>query len=107
MYASEWQDLRASDAEREQAAGRLRAAATQGRLSADKLYERLGVVYSARTSVSALETALSVALEHDLDANTDLSAAQRSTLLSQGHGWIATFVNSSCGGTRAQGGWWG
>lgn len=42
-------DLRASDAEREQAAGRLREACAEGRLSVDELGERLDGAYSART----------------------------------------------------------
>ena len=41
--------LRASDADREQVAERLRGAATEGRLSADELDERLGSALSART----------------------------------------------------------
>lgn len=41
--------LRASDADREQIAERLRRAATEGRLLADELEERLGVALSART----------------------------------------------------------
>lgn len=42
-------DLRASDADREQVAERLRQAATEGRLGADELDERLGAALSART----------------------------------------------------------
>ncbi len=41
--------LRASDADRELVAERLRQAATEGRLSADELDERLGSALSART----------------------------------------------------------
>ncbi len=41
--------LRASDAEREQIAERLRQAATEGRLLADELEERLGAALSAKT----------------------------------------------------------
>jgi len=41
--------LRASDADREQAAGRLRHATAEGRLSGDELEERLEAVYRART----------------------------------------------------------
>lgn len=41
--------LRASDADREQTAEQLRRAATEGRLSADELDERLGAALSART----------------------------------------------------------
>ncbi len=41
--------LRASDADREQVAERLRHAATEGRLLAEELDERLGVALSART----------------------------------------------------------
>lgn len=40
---------RASDAEREAVADRLRAAAAEGRLDADELDERLGQAYGART----------------------------------------------------------
>jgi hypothetical protein len=40
---------RASDAEREAVADRLRVAATEGRLDPDELEERLGEVYAART----------------------------------------------------------
>jgi hypothetical protein len=40
---------RASDAEREAAADRLRAAAAEGRLDHDELDERVGRVYAART----------------------------------------------------------
>jgi hypothetical protein len=40
---------RASDAERERVAERLRAAAAEGRLDADELDERLGSAYGART----------------------------------------------------------
>jgi uncharacterized protein DUF1707 len=40
---------RASDAERDAAADRLRAAAAEGRLDADELDERVGQVYAART----------------------------------------------------------
>jgi hypothetical protein len=40
---------RASDAEREAAADRLRAAAAEGRLEPDELDERVGQVYAART----------------------------------------------------------
>jgi hypothetical protein len=42
-------DLRASDADREQAADVLRMAASEGRLNVDELEERLGSVYSVRT----------------------------------------------------------
>jgi hypothetical protein len=42
-------DVLASDAEREQVAERLRAAAGEGRLTAEELSERLGHVYAART----------------------------------------------------------
>ena len=42
--------LRASDADRELIAERLRQAATEGRLFADELEERLGAALSARTS---------------------------------------------------------
>src|SRR5262249_31043768 len=42
-------DTFASDAEREAVADRLRVAAGEGRLTADELSDRLGVVYSART----------------------------------------------------------
>ena len=41
--------LRASDADREQVAERLRHAATEGRLHDDELEERLGAALSART----------------------------------------------------------
>jgi hypothetical protein len=41
---------RASDAEREQVADRLRAAAAEGRLDPDELEERLGAAYGARTA---------------------------------------------------------
>ncbi len=41
--------LRASDADREQIAERLRRAATEGRLHDDELDERLGAAFSART----------------------------------------------------------
>jgi Domain of unknown function (DUF1707) len=41
--------LRASDADREQVADRLRHAATEGRLHDDELEERLGAALSART----------------------------------------------------------
>lgn len=41
--------LRASDADREQVAERLRGAATEGRLLADELDDRLGAALSART----------------------------------------------------------
>ncbi len=41
--------LRASDADRDLVAERLRQAATEGRLSADELDERLGAALSART----------------------------------------------------------
>ena len=42
-------DLRASDAEREEAAEVLRVAASEGRLDVDELDDRLGSVYSVRT----------------------------------------------------------
>jgi hypothetical protein len=42
-------DLRASDAEREEAAEVLRTAAAEGRLNVDELDERLGSVYGVRT----------------------------------------------------------
>lgn len=42
-------DLRASDADREQTAERLRQASTEGRLAADELDQRLGVAFRART----------------------------------------------------------
>ena len=41
-------DLRASDADREAAVERLRAAALEGRLDADELEERLAQAYAAR-----------------------------------------------------------
>jgi hypothetical protein len=41
--------LRASDADRDAAADRLRAAAGEGRLDPDELDERVGEVYAART----------------------------------------------------------
>jgi len=41
--------LRASDADREHIAERLRQATTEGRLSPEELDERLGVAFSART----------------------------------------------------------
>jgi hypothetical protein len=40
---------RASDAERDEVADRLRAAAAEGRLDPDELDERVGQVYAART----------------------------------------------------------
>jgi Domain of unknown function (DUF1707) len=42
-------ELRASDAEREQAADVLRVAASEGRLNVDELEDRLGSVYNTRT----------------------------------------------------------
>jgi hypothetical protein len=42
-------ELRASDAERERAADRLREAAAEGRLSAEELEGRLGRAFGART----------------------------------------------------------
>ena len=42
-------DVRASDAERERTAGRLRRAATEGRLSVEELDERSARAYAART----------------------------------------------------------
>jgi hypothetical protein len=42
-------DLRASDADRERVAERLRAAGGEGRLTADELEERLETAFSART----------------------------------------------------------
>ncbi|MGI8902082.1 MAG: DUF1707 SHOCT-like domain-containing protein [Solirubrobacteraceae bacterium] len=42
-------DLRASDADREQVADRLRRASTEGRLGADELDQRLGAALRART----------------------------------------------------------
>ena len=42
-------ELRASDADRERVADRLRAAAGEGRLSADELEERLEAAFGART----------------------------------------------------------
>jgi hypothetical protein len=42
------QDLRASDADREAAAARIRVAATEGRLDSDELDARLAAVYGAR-----------------------------------------------------------
>jgi hypothetical protein len=42
-------DTRASDAEREAVADRLRAASAEGRLEPDELDERVGRVYAART----------------------------------------------------------
>jgi Domain of unknown function (DUF1707) len=42
-------DQRASDAERDAVADRLRAAAAEGRLDPDELDERVGQAYSART----------------------------------------------------------
>lgn len=44
-------DLRASDAEREQAAEVLRVAASEGRLDVEELEDRLGSVYSVRTRI--------------------------------------------------------
>jgi hypothetical protein len=41
--------LRASDADREQIADRLRHAATEGRLATDELEQRLGALFAART----------------------------------------------------------
>ena len=41
--------LRASDADREQVAERLRVASTEGRLGTDELEERLGALYRTRT----------------------------------------------------------
>ena len=46
---SESPTQRASDAEREEVADRLRAAAAEGRLDPDELDERVGQVYAART----------------------------------------------------------
>jgi len=42
-------DLRASDAEREQAVARLREASAEGRLTLDELVARTGVALEART----------------------------------------------------------
>jgi hypothetical protein len=49
-------DLRASDAEREQTAQRLRHAASEGRLTVDELEERLGAAYAGvtRSELAAL-----------------------------------------------------
>jgi hypothetical protein len=47
-YEPEPQQLRASDADREVAVERLRAAALEGRLEADELEHRLASAYSAR-----------------------------------------------------------
>lgn len=41
--------MRASDADRERVAARLREAATEGRLSTDELEQRLGAAFAART----------------------------------------------------------
>lgn len=94
MYASEWQDHRASDAEREQATGRLHDAASHGRLSAHELDHRLGAVYSARTR-RQLASQLG-----------DLAGATRAGEPRRVNGLSVTFVNSSCRGTRAHVGWW-
>jgi Domain of unknown function (DUF4190)/Domain of unknown function (DUF1707) len=47
-YEPFFNDLRASDREREATAERLRAAAIEGRLDADELEERLAAAYGAR-----------------------------------------------------------
>jgi uncharacterized RDD family membrane protein YckC len=51
------QDLRASDADREQAVSRLRAAAAEGRLSSDELDDRLHAAFVSQT-YGELETVL-------------------------------------------------
>jgi hypothetical protein len=49
MAAPQHPDLRASDAEREQTADRLRHAAGEGRLTVEELDERLNAAYAAKT----------------------------------------------------------
>jgi hypothetical protein len=58
-------DLRASDADREAAVERLRAAALEGRLDADELEDRLAQAYAARwrSELSRLTTDVTVPIE--------------------------------------------
>jgi Flp pilus assembly protein TadB len=73
--------LRASDADREQAAARLRQASTEGRLAADELEQRLGAALSART-YGELDSVLS-----------DLPVPASDTRRSAGeHGWVRPAV---------------
>jgi len=56
-------ELRASDAEREQAAEVLRTAASEGRLNVEELEDRLGSVYSVRTRSELERLIADVSLE--------------------------------------------
>jgi hypothetical protein len=73
--------LRASDADREQAAARLREASTEGRLAADELEQRLGAALSART-YGELDSVLS-------DLPVPASGRRRR---SREHGWVGPVV---------------
>jgi uncharacterized membrane protein YgcG len=63
--------MRASDADREQVAERLRQATAEGRLIAEELEQRLGAAFSART-YGELD-----ALVSDLPGNTQLAPQRR------------------------------
>lgn len=82
-------ELRASDAEREDVATRLREARVQGRLTLDEFSERLDLVYSAKTRAE-LEP-----LTRDLPADAVAEPARKPTR------WLVAFL----GGSARSGRW--
>jgi hypothetical protein len=100
--------VRASDAERERVADRLRENAGDGRITPDELAERLDVVYSART-VGELDTVL-----HDLPGDSPVPelvrrrAIARQALLHRAGGVLITdaLVVGIWAATGAGGSFW-
>jgi hypothetical protein len=92
--------LRASDADREAAADRLRAAAGEGRLTVDELDERLQLAYGARTAAD-LEPLLA-----DLPAEAPHATARPAPRMSvrPGEGG-AKWLVAVMGGTERRGRW--
>lgn len=91
---SRWETLRASDADREQVTGRLRRAATEGRLDADELEDRLGAALAARTygELDALLADLPAAGVTRFSASPDSSPAKRRPRLAVPHAATATIA---------------
>ncbi len=94
-------DLRASDDERERAAGVLRRATSEGRLDVDELEERLGRVYAARTGAELQQLVADVSSEALSGAEPPAAAAVAVREGPGGDAWIVSIM----GGSERRGFW--
>jgi hypothetical protein len=94
--------LRASDADRELIAERLRLAASEGRLTFEELDERLDAAYGARTHGELARLVADVALEEELPSP---AAGRRSGVVVRPGGGGASWLVSVMGGHDRRGRW--